>query len=318
MNSLISIIVPIYKVEKYIRKCLDSIVNQTYTNLEIILVDDGSPDSCGQICDQYAQKDSRIKVIHKLNGGLSDARNVGLDAMTGDYVTCIDSDDYISLDYVEKLYKAIIDTNSDISVCNFYFNYEKSLKLIPAFKFDTDKIVLDRNDALKTLLYQNNMETGAWGKLYSCRLFDGVRYPVGRLFEDIPTTYKLYLKATKVVSISDSLYYYLIRDSSIMGQSFTPKKMDAVYMAKDMLDGIEAINDSELLLAAKCRYVSMCFNTLFQTPRKSTEENYIFSEILKYRKDVLADSSARRKAKIALYLSYLGLSMLRFVYSINK
>ena len=118
MDSLVSVIVPVYKVEKYLSKCLDSIVNQTYKNLEIILVDDGSPDNSGKICDEYAQKDSRIKVIHKENGGLSSARNAGLDIATGEYIAFADSDDSVHLDFVEKLYRAIKEENADIACCS--------------------------------------------------------------------------------------------------------------------------------------------------------------------------------------------------------
>ena len=130
MDSLISVIVPIYNVEKYLQKCVDSIINQTYKNLEIILVDDGSPDNCPKMCDDYAEKDSRIKVVHKENGGLSDARNVGMEVATGEYVSFIDSDDYISLDFYETLLETIVDNDSDVVECGvvkFYEN-EKFIK----------------------------------------------------------------------------------------------------------------------------------------------------------------------------------------------
>ena len=124
MNSLISVIVPIYNVEKYLDRCVESIINQTYKNLEIILVDDGSPDNCTQMCDDYAKKDSRIRVVHKENGGLSDARNAGMEVATGEYVSFIDSDDYISLDFYETLFQTMIDNDSDIVECSVVKFYE--------------------------------------------------------------------------------------------------------------------------------------------------------------------------------------------------
>lgn len=314
-KPLISIIVPIYKVEDFLDKCVNSILNQSYKNIEVILVDDGSPDSCGSICDNWAKSDNRVTVIHKKNGGLSDARNVAIDIMKGDYVTFIDSDDYVLPDYLEKLYNALNSTSSDIAICNFSFNYQNRNEIVPAFDTNYPVKVQEMKEGLKDLLYQNHMETSAWGKLYRSKLFDGIRYPVGRLFEDISTTYKTFLKSDRIVNISDPLYVYLIRDSSIMGQSFTPRKMDAVYMAKDMLEGILKYNDEGLIKAAYCRYISMCFNTLFQTNSCSKEERYILDEIARYRLIVLKDKKARLKTRIALSMSFFGPRILRTIYS---
>lgn len=317
-NPLVSVIVPVFRVEKYLDKCVGSIVGQSYKNLEIILVDDGSPDNCGVICDKWSRTDNRIIVIHKQNGGLSDARNAALDIMSGQYVTCVDSDDYISPIYIEKMMRAIIATKADIAVCNYNFCSEKSGKVKIAFPHEKSMKVYERYDALKALLYQRSMETGAWGKLYLSILFKDVRYPKGRLFEDICTTYLTYMKADKVVLVPEALYYYILRDTSIMGQPFSSKKMDAVFMAEKMLIGVRKTREECLIKAAICRYVSMCFNTIFLTPRKSEEEYYIFNEILKYRTVVLGDKEARYKTRIAVLLSFGGVDFLRFLYSFAK
>ena len=178
VDPLISVIVPIYKVEDYLKRCVESIRNQTYKNLEIILVDDGSPDHCGEICDGYKKIDERVRVIHKSNGGLSDARNAGLDIMTGEYVTCIDSDDFVSKYYVENLYIAIKEGNCDISASQFVDYYDTD-PILPGEKVKRIEIeVLNRADAYKRMLYQNGFEVCAVAKLYKCSFFDGVRYPL--------------------------------------------------------------------------------------------------------------------------------------------
>ncbi len=194
LQPLISVIVPCYNVEEYLPKCIESILNQTYRNLEILLVDDGSPDNCGRICDEYAAKDSRIRIIHKKNGGLSDARNAALDVMTGEYVTFIDSDDYVSDDYVEYLYKIIKESGVKLSVSSYQTFVDDSSAEICTNNPLFVKIV-HTNDALTGMFYQQIFDTSAWAKMYHRSLFsDGIRYPKGWLYEDLPTTYRLMMK----------------------------------------------------------------------------------------------------------------------------
>ena len=177
LQPLISVIVPCYNVEEYLPKCIESILNQTYRNLEILLVDDGSPDNCGRICDEYAAKDSRIRIIHKKNGGLSDARNAALDVMTGEYVTFIDSDDYVSDDYVEYLYKIIKESGVKLSVSSYQTFVDDSSAEICTNNPLFVKIV-HTNDALTGMFYQQIFDTSAWAKMYHRSLFsDGIRYP---------------------------------------------------------------------------------------------------------------------------------------------
>ena len=201
MEDLITVVVPIYKVEKYLEKCIDSIIKQTYENLEIILVDDGSPDKCPQICDEYAKKDSRIKVIHKKNGGLSDARNAGIDIAKGEYITFVDSDDYIEKDYVEVLYDSIKENDSDMAIGSHKVIYENGTILN---KETGEKSVLDAKTVLERILYDENIDLSAWAKLYKTELFEEIRYPKGRVFEDAATTYKLVDKSKKISIVSKS------------------------------------------------------------------------------------------------------------------
>ena len=224
-KPLVSVIVPCYNVEQYLPKCIDSILNQTYKNLEVWLVDDGSPDKCGAICDKYAKKDTRIKVIHKKNGGLADARNVALDVKAGEYVVCVDSDDYISPTHIEGLYNLIEKYGADVSVNTFCSFYEGSSPN-PSPKSAKDW-VLDGLHATEMMFYQEYFDNTAWGKMYKASLFDGIRYPKGLLFEDLPTTYRLLLKANKVVFNDEQSYFYLLRSNSIEGAAFSPHKLDS-------------------------------------------------------------------------------------------
>lgn len=211
MNFLISIIVPIYKVEPYLRRCLDSIVNQTYTNLEIILVDDGSPDNCPQICDEYAAKDKRIVVIHKENGGLSEARNAGLDICKGDYISFVDSDDWVDEKYIEILLDLVIKENADIAIGEYTKTNGETINKSVWTKTYSSK------DALIRLFSKNHITfTVSWGKLYKKELFNSIRFPIGKFHEDEFTTYILLYNSAKIVYTSEIFYNYYQRVGSIV------------------------------------------------------------------------------------------------------
>lgn len=228
MNDKISIIIPIYNVEKYIHRCVDSVLAQTYHNTEIILVDDGSLDRCGKICDEYAKIDKRIKVVHKENGGLSDARNAGIEVATGDYIGFVDSDDYISEDMYEKLYSALINNNADMSICSFKYVGED----ITA-KFDNDNSPI-KNGVLSgsSILFEKMNEQKfwywvvAWNKLYKRELFSDIRFPVGKINEDEFIIHHILLKCDNVACVSDMLYYYVQREGSIMNIKYSVKNLD--------------------------------------------------------------------------------------------
>ncbi len=208
----ISIIVPVYKVEPYIRKCLDSIVGQTYRNLQIILVDDGSPDNCGKICDEYAAKDSRIEVIHQENGGLSAARNAGLRLATGDYIGFVDSDDWIELDMYEYLLENALKYQAGIAVCGRIERHVDK-EVVRGF---SEIEVLDRELALKYLLQNDLLQNYAWDKLYKRELFQDIWFPAGKTFEDVAVMHKLFIKAERVVCLPEAKYNYLLRFNSIL------------------------------------------------------------------------------------------------------
>ena len=235
MTKKITVIVPVYNVENYLNKCLDSIIKQTYKNLEIIVVNDGSTDNSGTICREYAQKDDRIVYIEKENGGLSDARNAGLDRMTGSYVTFVDSDDWIELDYVETLYTKIIEYQADIAVGNYYsFNESEGMFYFHILGDSYYEKVYDNVSIFENLYESQEMKSfaliSAWGKLYKAGLFEQLRFDIGKLGEDGYLNQKIYLLAEKIVYIHKGIYSYRIRNNSL-SRTWTEKWMHALVDA---------------------------------------------------------------------------------------
>jgi len=242
---LISVVVPIYDVEEYLHQCVDSILSQSYRNLEIILVDDGSPDACPQICDCYATKDSRIRVIHKINGGLSDARNAGINCASGEYILFVDSDDFIHPEMISFLYKKISTHSVDISVCSMkkVYSPEDYIDEDDIIYDDSSDVILSAQEAIEALLVAKDYgSVMACNKLFTADLFrkSNIRFPVGKLHEDVFTTYQVYYLCDKISFSNCPLYNYRQRPESIMGSAFTPRRMDALDAADEILDFIES------------------------------------------------------------------------------
>ena len=211
----LSVIVPVYKVEPYIHKCVDSILEQTYTNLEVILVDDGSPDNCGKICDEYAAKDKRVKVIQKKNGGLSDARNAGIDISTGDIIGFIDSDDYIEARMYQEMIDYMEHNNLDIVCADTNQVKGNKIKFKPRYK---KNYVWNKQEALNEIF-----DNAAWNKIYKREIIGNTRFPQGRVYEDVATIYKFIYNADKVGYLSKPYYYYVKRKGSIVTSGFNCK-----------------------------------------------------------------------------------------------
>jgi glycosyltransferase involved in cell wall biosynthesis len=228
MEYLISVIVPVYKVEKYLDRCVSSIVNQTYKNLEIILVDDGSPDNCPQKCDEWAEKDSRIKVIHKENGGLSSARNAALDIARGDYIGFVDSDDYIALDMYEKLVGIL--SVCEVEIVTFgCHKVDENGNIISS----TEKIIecdLTSENALKELL-KTNINNYMWNKIFKSVIFKEIRFPENRVWEDMAICYKLFLLSEKIYCYPQELYFYYINTNSIT-KNMNEKTLRDIFLAR--------------------------------------------------------------------------------------
>ena len=209
---LISVIIPIFNVEKYLRKSLNSILNQTYTNLEIILIDDGSTDSSGRICDEYAANDARIKVIHQINKGVAAARNIGLDNSSGSYIAWVDPDDWIESDMLEYMFSNGVKQEAEITVCGRYEEFPARQVKREWNGFYT----FDNLMALEKLLENDQMQNFLWDKLWKAELFEGIRFPEGRTYEDISIMHRLFERADKIVCLPEAKYHYLQRNTSIV------------------------------------------------------------------------------------------------------
>lgn len=236
-TPLISVIVPVYKVEAYLDRCVQSIVDQTYRNLEIILVDDGSPDNCGAMCDGWAERDSRIRVIHQENGGLSDARNAGMAVASGEYMGFVDSDDYISPDMYRLLYERMAADGSDIAACGVEMVFADGSPARPLTR--DGNCILNRDAAVETVIRESWLKQPVWYKLYRSHLIRDIPFPVGKYHEDVFWTWQAIARADQV-SVFDTLcYYYVQRSGSIMAESYSLRRLDAVEAKRQRLGFLE-------------------------------------------------------------------------------
>lgn len=238
---MISVIVPIFNVEKYLNRCVESILKQSYTDFELILVDDGSPDKCPAICDEYALQDKRIKVIHKQNGGLSSARNAGLEIAKGDYIAFVDSDDFIHPDYLRLLYQALKETGADISICDY--KTIKDYKIIEEQNENIDKLEIYDNYSI--FLLRSLDIFVSWNKLYKKSLFKSIRFQEGKINEDIGVYYRLLYLSKKTVAIYNKLYYYFYNESGIMNSPFSEKKFASISFFIESLSFFNKIAKSD-------------------------------------------------------------------------
>ncbi len=306
-QKLISIIVPVYKVEKYLSKCIDSIINQTYKNLEIILVDDGSPDNCPKICDGYAKKDKRIKIIHKENGGLSSARNAGLDIMTGEFVAFLDSDDYIEPTYIEIMAEKQVKYNADLVNCGVKDIIENTGEEIIKVSVKED-VVLENEEIIKQFFSTYNL-TVAWNKLYRKEIFATLRYPQGRIFEDAAIILNVLSKCKKLVIIPDVLYNYLKREGSIMNCNISEKKINSLI--ENFIDRTEFLieNNYKQFLSQEVSTQARDFGFLYRTCKNKVIKKQIKSKFLplwkKYKKYAKLNSKA--SIKMLLNVGYIKL-----------
>lgn len=319
MNPLISIIVPVYNVEDYLKACLDSIINQTYKNLEIILIDDGSTDNSGKICDEYAGKDNRIKVIHKPNGGLSDARNAGLEIAKGEYIGFVDSDDYITEDMYEFLYNLVVDNNLDVAMCASCDVYENGTVKEPK-TFET--VFFDKKEKIIENLFLNKAGGAAvsvCNKLFKKKVIENCKFTVDKTYEDVFYILKWIENTQKFARSSVVKYYYFQRNQSIMHQRFyTSKLLDGIEAYSLNLDIIEK-KYSNIIASAKVR--------LYWAYRIAIEKIYacedykknslvvqkIQNELRKNLIDILKNDYISFKGKVGYVLIALNIELYMFV-----
>ena len=309
---LISVIVPVYNVEQYLDQCMHSIVAQSYRHLEILVVDDGSTDGSGAMCDQWAARDSRVRVFHQPNGGLSAARNTALDAMTGQLVVMADSDDVLHPQFIATLLAVMQRHDADIAVGGYQPFYGERMEF-PALT-GTDKVVTyDRREALQAILYQRGLTHSAWGRIYRASLFEGIRYPVGSIYEDLAIIYPLIRKCRRVAAIGTVLYGYRQRQDSIIG-AFSPRRAAVLDIAEALERQVER-DDAQHLPAVRSRLLSAYFNILLLSQQDRQHDhsalaNRCWQGIKRLRWRCLIDGNVRLKNKLGILASLTGRTIL--------
>lgn len=312
-ETLISVLIPVYNDEKYISLCFDSILSQTYTNLDILIIDDGSSDGSACICDNYAEKDKRIRVIHKKNEGQAVARNLAINLANGEYLIFVDSDDVITPSYVEALYDLIKKYDCKIAV-----------SCLKTFKDGEEPIIDDSKyveecftplHAVELMNYQEKFDTWPVCKLYHKSIFaSGLRYPIGLIFEDFALTYLLLLESDKVAYCNRVDYYYRLRPNSTEGVAFDNYKMAGA------MNVINSFNVHENILepiekSCKCRMVSFAYHLLLKM-HDDDERRHVFEKIIKMNRfTVLFDKKARVKARLACFVSLFGFKIVKVLFS---
>ncbi len=303
MEDKISVIVPIYKVEPYLDECIVSIINQTYKNLQIILVDDGSPDKCGEICDRYASQDSRITVIHKENGGLSDARNAGLKIADGAYIYFVDSDDILPEKSIEEMYDYATKKNADMVVGGFEcFDYETGKITSTTESGDVHVTVMDQKQLVKDF-YRDGCQ--AWAVLYKKHIHDGIFFPKGEINEDEAIVFSLMERVNTAVVTNHVVYSYRHRPESITKTAFSPKKLVWYKHCKDNLKWIDEHYPEFHSLALE-RFFSSVMYSLIQLSRASKEykphAEPMLQDVKLYYKDFCTVTSKNKKQRFQLFL----------------
>lgn len=321
-SQKITIIVPVYKTEKYINRCVDSILNQTYHNFELILVDDGSPDSCGAICDEYALMDHRVKVIHQKNRGVSSARNAGLDNATGEYIAFVDSDDYIEPDMYEILLGLIVETKSDIA-CISMIHYD--LAGTPKAIVEDDKVyTFTREEAIRNMFYDNTTTSGyLWNKLFKSSLFDGVRLNTDiKVREDALIMWDLFYRSECIAFQKKSKYHYIYYPSSA-AHSFSPSYITSCEACRIMLEKTQK-SLPNIVTCAQYYLIENNFQVIAKMVEFESFDKEIYLQLRKEIKNNLTKevkrlySHHRIKKRISYYLMLNSMKMYMFIKKLLK
>ena len=312
-KPLISVIVPVYNVEDYLDQCLESIVAQTYRHLEILIVDDGSTDGSGDMCDIWAERDARIRVIHQPNGGLSAARNTALDRMTGEMVIMVDSDDLLHTEAISVLLNTMQEHNADVVIPEFVSFYGNDVKWCDTATTGSNPQHYDSQGALMAIYYQHGVSNSSCGRLFKAAMFNSLRYPVGQYYEDLAIIYPLYQHCEQVVKIDDRLYGYRQRTDSILGR-FSPERAAVIDICEQLEQQVQQ-DDPRLLPSVRSRLLSAYFNILLLSRQDKTNQYQQLADrcwqgIKRLRTRCLIDGNVRLKNKAGIIASYLGRTVL--------
>lgn len=269
----ISVIVPVYKVEPYLRQCVDSILGQTFRDFELILVDDGSPDGCPAICDEYAEQDSRVKVIHKENGGLSSARNVGLDVAKGEYISFVDSDDWIARGMLEAMFHKCVEFGADLAICNVTKCIDEK-RIIEDSSPMQDECFSQDDFVKKMIANQAWRYIIACSKLYHRKLFEEIRFPEGFIHEDEAIAHRIAGRCKKIVTTSEVMYFYRQAEGSITNAPLTIKRTDMLSALADRITYAAQHKWKEMLNISLLRYTHLFLGLYFQFPRNNENRLY--------------------------------------------
>ena len=320
MRTKISVIVPVYKVEEYLEQCVDSLINQTMQEIEIILVDDGSPDRCGAICDCYAQKYPNITVIHQKNGGLSFARNQGLRIAKGEYISFVDSDDYVKENMLETLYNACMNSHTKMSACNFFYVINDTVQ----YKRETNDVLKFSSAGFlkKILSTENRIGVVVWNKLFHRSLLKEDPFPEGKLYEDLGSTYKMILAAEEVAFVDTGLYLYRkFRKGAITACIYSGRELDRIKFADEMAEYIKDntpdIYKEAVIYKLEMIYLSVINSMIISNIYDPKLYRMIKSEIARNWKYIICSKLGRNK-KIQLLLCAVSLKIYCMLYKVAK
>jgi glycosyltransferase involved in cell wall biosynthesis len=318
MNPVITVIVPVYRVEKYLKNCTDSLLTQTYPDLDILLIDDGSPDRCGAICDELAAGDRRIRVIHKENGGLSDARNAGIEAAAGEWITFVDSDDTVTPVYIETLYRLTQLPEKPLITSVQLLSVDENGQTIGLAGAETSVRTFTRTEALTAICYNRELTNSACGKLFHKSLFSDIRFPKGKLYEDLGVFYRLADLSPSVAATSAREYRYLQRTDSIMHTRFSPRHLAALHFTEDILAFYQK-RWPELVPAAEYRVCVAAFEVIQKTDRRQKDMEPSVREawalVRRYRSRCLHDPNSGFDHRCLSLVSHLGIGFTRFAWN---
>lgn len=319
MNELISIIVPVYKVENYLQRCVESLINQTYQNIEIILVDDGSPDRCGEMCEAFALQDARIRVYHKENGGLSDARNYGVSVANGAYIGFVDSDDYIHHSMYEKLYQAITKEKADVAECGVTRVYGNRNRV--HCEIENLYEVMNEKQYFEEVLTSKKVYGSVWCKLIRKEIAKQVQFEKGKYYEDLFYNLELVQVAKKYVFTNQPHYYYFIRENSITTEKYSPKQLTIIEAMNNYYMFCEK-NYPELIEKAFIRqslaYLSIFNQLILDDYKNYSEFKEVYQFLKQNKKRIIKNSDASKQLKLSIIILNINLSLYRFLYKQYK